>query len=74
MKKVLSVIMIIFFILFDIIKLPFVLLFSVLIFLFCLFDMMQGDKDWFNTWLYFNSEFICFTYTMRELLFENFKK
>jgi hypothetical protein len=75
MNKLLSIILrspvIISLLVFDIIKLPLALgIVMPLTFLFSLSDMLRGDVNWLNRWIKFNLEFGCFTYMMRNILFD----
>ena len=74
MKKVLSITLsmplLICFVLFDIVKLPFILfLFAPISLYMALIDFIKGDLNWFNNWIQFNFEIGCFTYLMKDDLF-----
>jgi hypothetical protein len=75
MNKLLSIILrspvIISLLVLDIIKLPLVIgIVMPFTFLFSLSDMLRGDVNWLNRWIEFNLEFGCFTYMMRNVLFD----
>lgn len=62
-----KIILLISLILVDIIKFPFfICILPPMSALFAIIDAINGEKDCFKTWIGFNIELMCFTYSFRD--------